>query len=227
MARMTLIMLLVTASAAVPDWKLEYEKSDLRVYSRVSAGSKVREFRVEGSFDHPPQSVWKLLQDVEYLKRVPYVAEYRIVEQPSPVKRLVYTRLAFPIISDRDYFLESEIVTSPELGTPGRWKNQFRLPAEVRPKRSGVVRVPVCEGYWELRATDDGKRTLATYVLKTDPGGLIPRWMSEAANSRAFPDVFGSMATELEKQAAAVVDPVEPPAPIRSQPVADPVLPRP
>ena len=77
----------------------------------------------------------------------------------------------------------------------------------------GIVRVPVCEGYWELKSIDDGRRTLATYVLKTDPGGMIPKWMSEAANSRALPDVFKSLATELAKQAvSAPAKPIEKPA---------------
>ncbi|MFN7134583.1 MAG: SRPBCC family protein [Myxococcales bacterium] len=200
------LALAITLAGLAQDWNLEFEKGHTRVWSRRHGTGEVREFRTESQLDHPPEQVWKLLQDPEYVSRIPYVAEYRVVKQLAPKIRMTYTRLDFPVIDDRDYFLESEIIAEGLEAEEGRFLQRFRLSSELRPARRGIVRVPVCEGHWELRPVDNGARTHATYVLRTDPGGLIPKWMADAANQRALPGVMDSLAAELDRRAAAALE---------------------
>ena len=56
--------------------------------------------------------------------------------------------------------------------------------------KKGIVRTPTNDGSWLLEPIDDGKKTRATYLLFTDPGGSLPTWIANKANSGAIPDIF-------------------------------------
>src|SRR5205807_2422466 len=60
-------------------------------------------------------------------------------------------------------------------------------------KEPAMIRIERNEGSWEFTPLDNGRRTLATYVLHTDPGGQLPSWASAWANLRAIPDVFSAL----------------------------------
>ena len=66
-------------------------------------------------------------------------------------------------------------------------------------KPANVVRLSRNDGYWVLEPSDDGKTTNVTYYVYTDPGGAIPKFIKNRANSSAVPDVFAA----VRKKAAA------------------------
>ena len=59
--------------------------------------------------------------------------------------------------------------------------------------------VGVNEGSWTLEALDGGRRTRATYYLYTDPGGSIPKWIANKANTMALPDLFEAIRKRAAK----------------------------
>ena len=71
-----------------------------------------------------------------------------------------------------------------KLGTT--WTVSTEGPAES----DKAVRLKVNDGSWTLEPLDGGKRTRATYYLYTDPGGSIPSWIANKANTMALPDLF-------------------------------------
>jgi len=44
-----------------------------------------------------------------------------------------------------------------------------------------------------MEPLDGGKRTRATYALFTDPGGSIPSFIANKANTTALPDLFAAV----------------------------------
>ena len=43
---------------------------------------------------------------------------------------------------------------------------------------------------WKLESRDNGTQTFVTYYLFTDPGGAIPGWVANRANTTAVPNVL-------------------------------------
>src|SRR5258706_3963 len=51
---------------------------------------------------------------------------------------------------------------------------------------------------WPLEPIDGGKRTLGTYQLLTDPGGSIPTFIANKANTTALPELFARVRKRAE-----------------------------
>ena len=62
----------------------------------------------------------------------------------------------------------------------------------------GVIRLKVNTGSWTMEPIDGGKRTLATYQLLTDPGGSIPTFIANKANTKALPELFARVRKRAE-----------------------------
>ena len=91
--------------ASSSEWNLVHDE-DVKVFTRTKEGARVSELRAEIEMDCAPSEARSVLIDDDYTKRTPYVSEARIVEQPSRKTKIKYTRLAFPVVNDRDYFIE-------------------------------------------------------------------------------------------------------------------------
>jgi len=61
-----------------------------------------------------------------------------------------------------------------------------------------VVRLKIVTGSWTLEPIDGGKRTLATYQVLTDPGGRIPAFISNKANTTCLPELFARVRKRAE-----------------------------
>jgi hypothetical protein len=131
----------------------------------------------------------------------------RIITRPSPTVKVRYTRLAFPIIDDRDYFIE--ITLDQDLGPDGSgvYHASWKPWGLDRPSMHGVVRVTTNEGFWDVQPLEGGRKSQVTYYLLSDPGGYIPAWVGNLGNKRVLPDVIHSMYKEILRARAAGRDP--------------------
>jgi len=175
-----------------PGWTKAAETDGITVFTRDKPGSEVKELKALGTIDSPAEAVWKVIRDyAKYKERMPYteVAEVVATEEGGKVTWF-YSRIAAPFVAKRDYtlkiidesdwkegkgFLKSSWVMAPDKG-----------PAPMK----DVVRLKTNDGFWLLEPKDGGKRTFVTYYLFTDPGGSIPKFLVNSANSSAVPDVF-------------------------------------
>jgi hypothetical protein len=180
------------------------ERDGVTVLSRPRAGSQVGEFLTTGFIDAPPHAVWETIRDYDnYTRDMPYTKEGRVLSR-TPDGRVIrfYSLVTVPFVSERDYVIE---VLDESRWDEGRgflkmsWKH---LPDAV-PVRAGVVRVTVNEGSWTLEPRDGGRRTFATYALFSDPGGSLPKFLVNHANSTTVPDVFRSVRKLAVARAAA------------------------
>jgi hypothetical protein len=190
------------AKAPGPEW-VEARRSDqIVIYTRDDAALHAREVYAVGEADAPPAVVFAVVADVQHFTSfMPYVKEARILRRLSETDLLLYERLAFPIISDRDCVLRrhSEVGTQANGGL-------FRLRWAVDPDyfvlpRDGVVRLELSTGSWTLEPIDGGRRTRMTYQLITSPGGSIPSWMAEKSTTRAVPELFKAIKDRSAAQA--------------------------
>ncbi len=199
MKRIAISLMLLTAVPALADepeakWEQKANEDGVVVYTRERKGTDVKEVKAVGTIDSPPQQVFRVLGDYERYKEImPYTDESRIVatEQGGKVVHF-YSLINAPFVSKRDYTLRIVEESDWKDGKgflKSRWTSSEKGPAA----KDGVVRVKHNDGSWLLEPVDGGKKTRATYLLFTDPGGSLPTFIVNKANSSAIPDVFNAL----------------------------------
>ena len=194
--------LVVCAAPSADGWVLVAD-GDVRVFSRAKDGIRVKEMRAETVLAARPEEVRAVLVDADYARRTPYVAETRLVEQRSPTVKVTYTRLSFPIIDDRDYFIE--VTREQDLAADGTgvYHTTWKPWGLELPPRTGSVRVTTNEGYWDVRPDPATGGSQVTYYLLSDPGGNIPTFAINLGNKRVLPDILHAIDKEIVRRRTA------------------------
>ncbi len=197
----TLVAALVCLAARADEQPWEQKKSDcLRekkackggdccelsfgVWVRNKPGSDVREVRAIGEIDAPPEKVYEVITDFEhYAEFMPYLEDAKVIRRTDD-EVITWAIMNAPMVSRRDW------VVAVKLDPKGMAGTTWTLSNEGPPPSDRAVRLKVNEGSWKLEVLDGGRRTRATYYLYTDPGGSIPTFIANKANSMALPDLF-------------------------------------
>lgn len=174
-------------------WEVKAETKGVVVYSRPKAGSEIKELKTVGEIDSPPPAVFRVLTDFEaYKDTMPYTEESVVIstEEVNGKKAWhFYSLINAPLASRRDYAIKVEDQSDWQDGK-GYMKTYWDISPQSPKVRDGAVRVKINQGSWTLEPVDGGKKTKATYYLFTDPGGSLPTWIANKANSSAIPDIF-------------------------------------
>jgi hypothetical protein len=150
----------------------------------------------EGDFEAPPAVVSALLLDYTHAGLLsPRVVESRVLSADERVQ-VVYQRLRLPLISDRDFTLRISH------GARGAVRSiRFFVDSSYGPgERSGVVRLSLMNGGWELVPISDGAATHAIYHLQLDLAGEIPRRMVSGGAASDLPVLFQAVRRQLRIQ---------------------------
>ena len=140
----------------------------------------------DGRFRGTPEQVSAALLDYNHHARaVGRVSKSKILERGEGWI-IVYQRLSLPIISDRDFTLK--VTWGSKDGV--HWIRFRCLKGRGPDSPDGVIRLSHHQGSWQLRATSDGKRTLARFQVSTDMAGDLPRWMARSGADGSIPDLF-------------------------------------
>ena len=184
-------------------WKFATKSNDVTIYTRVRAGSPIKEFKAIGAIDAPTGAVHAVIDDFEdYPRFMPYTVECRLLKREAD-SIITYQRLSPKIAEDRDYTLRVRKKSWP--GQEGltyldQWKQANDLgPAEKR----GVVRIKICEGGWLLEP-DGPVKTRATYSVYTDTGGLIPAFIANQASRVGISKLFEAVRKQVKNPKYAV-----------------------
>ena len=171
----------------------------LAVYTREVSGADVKEVKAVGQIDAPPEKVFQIVTDYEHqVGNMPYIQDQAVFTRTD--SDVTFWALGdFPMVSRRDWVIKSHL----EKNLPGGVFRASWTPAEVKevpPPEDGVIRLKVNNGSWTLTPLDGGKRTLGTYQLLTDPGGSIPKFIANKANTTALPELFARVRKRAEEK---------------------------
>jgi hypothetical protein len=138
-----------------------------------------------GEIEAPPAEVQAVLLDYANARRLTErVAESQVLAR-KPGELFVYQHLKLPVIADRDFTLRVA------------WNNaatrtvQFTVDNARGPTaRHGVVRMSTLEGQWDLEPIREGTATRATYHIRLDFAGSVPRWMVGGGAAKDLPKLY-------------------------------------
>ena len=174
-----LVCALTAGSVRAEDWE-QVATGDIdikaRPYPSVPGG---REVWAEGHLPVSLPDVQAALTDHDQFRHfMPYVTESRLLSRAEGGVRMTYTRLDFPIISDRDYVLR--VVDGPVLGADGAltaFHQEWTPDNATLPERSGVVRLRHNRGSWHFTPRAEGGVHFV-YRFVVEPGGSIPGFLA-------------------------------------------------
>jgi hypothetical protein len=169
----------------------------LAVYTRETPGAAVKEVKAVGQIDAPPEKVFQVVTDYEHqVGNMPYVEDQAVFTRTDQECTL-WALGNFPFVSRRDWVVKAKL----EKNLPGGVYRASWTPTMVKdvpPPEDGVIRLAINTGSWTLEPLDGGKRTMGTYQLLTDPGGSIPKFIANKANTTALPELFARVRKRAE-----------------------------
>ena len=185
-------------------WKIAANTHGVTIYSRVRAGSPIREFKATGEIDAPTRVVYGVIADFErYPQFMPYTTECRVIKREADAI-VGYQRLSPKICADRDYTLrvwKKSWPVSDGLVFMSQWSPANELGP---PEKKGVVRVKICEGKWLLEP-DGAIKTRATYSIYSDTGGALPSFISNHVSLTGISRLFAAIRKQVKDPKYAMV----------------------
>lgn len=189
-----LILTLAAPLLAGEKWEKFDSDDGLTIYRREKKGSDIKEIKSVKIIKQKASVLMRVVSDFEHFSDfLPYVKKSHVVRRESVKVFYGYQLLAFPLISDRDMYIRVADVSSASKSgqQPAYYKSEWHV-AKGGPKDQGV-RLKVNDGYWRFDPLDGGKKTRITYYVYTDPGGMVPSFLANKANTVAIPDVLKAL----------------------------------
>ncbi|MBN8826604.1 MULTISPECIES: START domain-containing protein [unclassified Spirosoma] len=157
------------------DWHLEKDKDGIRVYSRHLTGSRLKELRVQCTFQGTLSALVAMLSDVENYPKLMYKTKtVRLLRRVSETDLYYYieTELPWPV-DNRD--MNVHLTFSQDPLTHTLQIRIIKAPDEV-PPQPHVVRVTEWSAIWQVHP-EPNQLLLIEYQCRVDPGGSLPAWL--------------------------------------------------
>jgi hypothetical protein len=176
-------------------------RSPLSIRQRTWSGTQTTEIEVRGTVRAKVEDVEAVLLDCDGAPRfMPYLKECWHVGAPRADGTYdVYSRIAPPLVSSRDYVLRMDVTRwTPASGSFRQaWSTSTDHPV---PARKGIVRLETNEGEWNGSA--QGEETLLVYRLAAASGGISPRLVRMTTKS-SMSDLYRAVEREAQRRAKA------------------------
>jgi ribosome-associated toxin RatA of RatAB toxin-antitoxin module len=158
------------------DWVLRKDKNNIQVYTRKPSNSDFLEFRAVTKVKTSFTSCQTLITDFNnYNNWLNDCKIAKVLQNNNTAEYVIYLEFHAPWpFSNRDIVLELKKNVIEK-------SNSIRYLIESKsayiPLKSGIVRIPKMDGFWQLKQLDNGYVEIQ-YQLIFEPGGNIPAWMA-------------------------------------------------
>ena len=178
LAFFTLSALGLWADSPPSAFKLEIDKDNIKVFTRVHEGATLKEFKGVVTIRTSLSALVALMDDTNsYTNWMHDCVKSALVEHPNPSERTTYIVNDAPWpVSQRDMFIYSRTTQNKEtkmvtIALEGR--------ATFRPEIKGYVRVTTLKGSWRFTPLKKGLIEV-TYQVYSDPGGSLPQILANS-----------------------------------------------
>ncbi|MCE9499230.1 MAG: hypothetical protein K8R21_01770 [Leptospira sp.] len=176
----SIIILLIFASPLFP-WDLEFDRNDVKVFSRNYHDSGIREFKAITWVHVPVESLIAVLQDSDsYIHWMDTCIVSRVVKKVNFFEQFTYMENKSPPgITNRDFVIYSKLIKDKKTGVITIYLNA--APEKV-PEKPEKVRIKNLVGSFQFIPFKNHS-TGIQYQLHLDPDGYIPNSMGNASLS--------------------------------------------
>ena len=179
-----LLVDVASAASSKEPWTEIRREAGVIVEERAWPEKSLVEFRGVTIIDAPIKDLFAVLFDDEFKTEwMDRISEFRVVEAFNKRRIRMYNRIQSPfaLVSDRDVVFDSDIRFLPQHRTiVARF---YAVDDKREPERDNAVRMKELSGQWVLVMLGTNE-TRVTYWVRADPGGLMPTWVVNIANSR-------------------------------------------
>ncbi len=185
------------------EWELAERDEGLEVWTRERGGSSFDEVMARIRIAASAEQTWAVLEDVaRYREFMPYLEDAAILERIGDSVLYQYQKIDPPILSARDVIMRVE--TERSAGVYRRRYHAAHHPSAPSPDED-TVRLTLLEGEWTVQIAGDDASVL-TYVVFADPGGSVPAWAANYANTISIPRLMAALRQRVEHLRARSLD---------------------
>jgi len=162
------------SAAGQSDWDLKKDKDGIVIYTRSSADSPLKEYRVSAEIQSPLSDVYKFLSDLE--KRPDWVIKCTGLDIIDTLGDWIRYHTSYDIpwpLEDRDLVVEVGLSVSEDFTGAHLLTRSTDLEFL---QKEGVIRMPRYKEEVFLWAVDS-ETTLFRSEGFADPGGKVPAWI--------------------------------------------------
>ena len=164
------------------NWKFEYEKDHIKVYTKENERSNFKAFKGEAILNASLSESSDIIMDPETYKAWCYrTTSTKTLEKEENSVYYYYISATPPVIKDREAYFKNTIIKDENSPIVKIVLSSFD-PKKPVPK--GFIRIPKSDGYWILNPIDDMK-TSVLFVMDAEPGGIIPSWLANMVASES------------------------------------------
>lgn len=156
------------------EWKLEKTGNDIKVYTRKSEGSNIKEFKAVTTVTANMELLEKLIENVsDYPNWQTNIATAKTLKQVNKTEQYIYytTDIPWPI-TDRDIVIYSEKTVSAD----GIITYNLVSKPDYLEKKDDFLRIKNAKGSWQFTPQGNNKIEVI-YQFYGDPAGSIPGWI--------------------------------------------------
>lgn len=188
------------AQAAPGAWEV-VSTAPVLVKVRSHGKTNVKELWAETTLDADARDIQAALLDPDQFTRwMPYVKESRTLGKPDKDGGVfAYTRVALPVIGDRDYVLKSTVSQLVDALGEGAFRQGWEAHPDHLPARHNIRRIRLNEGSWDVRPAGEGKSRVV-YRAQVDPGGVLPAFVVDMANRTGVSGTLEAVEKEARRR---------------------------
>lgn len=156
------------------NWILEKEGDGIKIYTRISEGSTIKEFKALTTSTQPIEWLANLIDDVEnYPNWQANITTATLLKQVNATEKYIHytTDTPWPI-TDRDVAIHAK-KTKKENGAV--LFTLTSVPNYIAEKED-FIRLKISNGSWEFTPIENNKIDV-TYRFYGDPEGSLPEWL--------------------------------------------------
>lgn len=173
------VLFFVAIAGFSQEWSSVMQKDNVQVYSRKADSKSIKEVKIVGKLQATIHEVVAALEDFDFHEKWVYkTIDSRIIELVDDGKLYYYISSRFPFpAQDRDLVIYYERTQNPD--TKIVFTKSIAAPSK-EPTYDKFIRIEDFVATYEIKPMPDGWVEIE-YLLKSDPGGSLPKWIINLA----------------------------------------------
>ena len=176
------------------EWRYSKTVDDVKVFTRKTNRTDIKEIRAEGVFKAPIRDVINIMTDFENASDWSYkTRSSSLLEHPKDSVWIAHYIVSTPWpLADRDLINKTTLIKLDS----GGYKLLAESVSDYLPVQDKLVRMKIADGFWQFKSISKSE-TYAIYEYVADPEG-IPSWMVNLMADEAPVVTFKNIRKELK-----------------------------